>query len=69
MTKLSFGFIVGGGDSYYKNLMRACESLERIKELMEINETLRNRVDKDDKLIRSFQDSSIVDMSKMKMKE
>ena len=45
------------------------KSLERIKELMEINETLRNRVDKDDKLIRSFQDSSIVDMSKMKMKE
>ena len=32
MTKLSFGFIVGGGDSYYKNLMRACESLERIKQ-------------------------------------
>ena len=36
MTKLSFGFIVGGGDSYYKNLMRACESLERIKQDHEI---------------------------------
>ena len=45
------------------------KSLERIKELMEINETLRNRVDKDDKIIRSFQDSSVVDMSKMTTKE
>lgn len=33
---LSFGFIVGGDDKYYKNLMRACESLERISEPHEI---------------------------------
>ena len=37
--------------------------------LAEINETLRTRLDKDDELIRSFQDSSVVDMSKMSMKE
>ena len=34
------------------------KSLERIKELLDINETLRARLDKDDKIIRSFQDSS-----------
>ena len=45
------------------------KSLERIKELLDINETLRARLDKDDKIIRSFQDSSIVDMSKMSIKE
>ena len=45
------------------------KSLERIKELLDINETLRARLDKDDKLIRSFRDSSIVDMSKMSIKE
>ena len=33
---LSFGFIVGGDDSYYKNLMRACESLERVSQTHEI---------------------------------
>ena len=33
---LSFGFIVGGDDSYYKNLMRACESLERVGQSHEI---------------------------------
>lgn len=33
---LSFGFIVGGDDKYYKNLMRACESLERISEPHEV---------------------------------
>jgi len=36
MTKLSFGFIVGGDDKYYTNLMRACESLERIEQDHEI---------------------------------
>tara|TARA_A100001515_G_scaffold137498_1_gene130161 strand:+ start:304 stop:591 length:288 start_codon:yes stop_codon:yes gene_type:complete len=45
------------------------KSLERVKELIEINETLRKRLDKDDKIIRSFQDSSVVDMSKMTTKE
>ena len=45
------------------------KSLERVKELIEINETLRKRLDKDDKIIRSFQDSSVVDMSKMTIKE
>ena len=45
------------------------KSLERIKELLDINETLRERLDKDDKIIRSFQDSSVVDMSKMTIKE
>ena len=34
------------------------KSLERVKELLDINETLRARLDKDDKIIRSFQDSS-----------
>ena len=33
---LSFGFIVGGDDSYYKNLMRAYESLERVSQTHEI---------------------------------
>ena len=33
------------------------KSLERIKDLLNINETLRARLDKDDELIRSFQDS------------
>jgi len=36
MSKLTFGFIVGGDDKYYTNLMRACESLERIKQDHEI---------------------------------
>lgn len=36
MNKLTFGFIVGGEDKYYKNLMRACESLERIEQDHEI---------------------------------
>ena len=36
MTKLSFGFIVGGDDKYYQNLARACESLERIEQDHEI---------------------------------
>ena len=45
------------------------KSLERIKDLLNINETLRARLDKDDELIRSFQDSSMVDMSKLSIKE
>ena len=36
MTKLTFGFIVGGDDAYYTNLMRACESLERVKQPHEV---------------------------------
>lgn len=36
MSKVTFGFIVGGNDLYYKNLIRACESLERIKQPHEI---------------------------------
>ena len=36
MNKVTFGFIVGGDDIYYKNLMRACESLERVKQPHEI---------------------------------
>jgi len=36
MTKVTFGFIVGGDDAYYTNLMRACESLERVKQDHEI---------------------------------
>ena len=36
MTKVTFGFIVGGDDAYYDNLMRACESLERVKQPHEI---------------------------------
>ena len=34
--KVTFGFIVGGDDKYYNNLMRACESLERIKQPHEV---------------------------------
>ena len=45
------------------------KSLERIKELLDINETLRARLDKDDKIIRSFQDSSVVDMSMLSVKK
>jgi len=36
MSKVTFGFIVGGDDIYYKNLMRACESLERVKQPHEV---------------------------------
>ena len=36
MNKVTFGFIVGGDDIYYTNLMRACESLERVKQPHEI---------------------------------
>lgn len=36
MNKVTFGFIVGGDDIYYKNLMRACESLERVTEPHEV---------------------------------
>ena len=36
MPKVTFGFIVGGDDSYYTNLMRACESLERVKQPHEV---------------------------------
>ena len=36
MSKVTFGFIVGGDDPYYKNLMRACESLERVKQDHEV---------------------------------
>ena len=36
MSKVTFGFIVGGDDAYYDNLMRACESLERVKQPHEI---------------------------------
>ena len=38
------------------------KSMARTKELLEINESLRKRLDKDDRLIRSFQDSSIVEV-------
>ena len=36
MSKVTFGFIVGGDDKYYNNLMRACESLERVKQDHEV---------------------------------
>lgn len=36
MSKVTFGFIVGGDDKYYNNLMRACESLERVKQPHEV---------------------------------
>jgi len=36
MSKVTFGFIVGGDDQYYTNLMRACESLERVKQDHEV---------------------------------
>ena len=36
MSKATFGFIVGGDDAYYQNLMRACESLERVKQDHEV---------------------------------
>lgn len=36
MSKVTFGFIVGGDDAYYNNLMRACESLERVKQPHEV---------------------------------
>ena len=36
MNKVTFGFIVGGDDKYYNNLMRACESLERVKQPHEV---------------------------------
>ena len=36
MNKVTFGFIVGGDDQYYTNLMRACESLERVKQDHEV---------------------------------
>ena len=36
MSKVTFGFIVGGDDAYYNNLMRACESLERVKQDHEV---------------------------------
>ena len=36
MSKVTFGFIVGGDDAYYTNLMRACESLERVKQDHEV---------------------------------
>ena len=34
------------------------KSLERIKELLEINESLRVRLDKDDRLLKSLHDSA-----------
>ena len=36
MRKATFGFIVGRDDAYYQNLMRACESLERVKQDHEV---------------------------------
>ena len=49
MSKLTFGFIVGGDDKYYTNLMRACESLERIEQDHEILIIdMENRLEIDD---------------------
>ena len=45
------------------------KSLARTKELLEINESLRKRLDKDDRLIKSFQDSSNVNISMVSVKE
>ena len=45
------------------------KSLQRIKELLDINETLRDRLEKDDKLIKSFQDSSMFDISKLSIND
>jgi hypothetical protein len=53
MSKLSFGFIVGGDDKYYKNLSRACESLERIEQEHEIVILdMDNRLESDDPNIK-----------------
>lgn len=32
MSKITFGYIVGGSDKHYKNLLRSLQSLERIKQ-------------------------------------
>jgi hypothetical protein len=36
MSKITFGYIVGGEDKHYNNLLRSMESLERIKQPYEI---------------------------------
>lgn len=36
MSKITFGYIVGGEDKHYNNLLRSMESLERIKQPHEI---------------------------------
>ena len=58
MTKVTFGFIVGGDDHYYKNLMRACESLERIEQdhkvlIIDMDDRLDNIHDPDVKIVKS----------------
>jgi hypothetical protein len=53
MSKLTFGFIVGGDDKYYKNLMRACESLERVEQDHEIVIIdMEDRLDIDDPKVK-----------------
>lgn len=36
MSKITFGYIVGGSDKHYENLLRSLQSLERIKQDYEI---------------------------------
>jgi len=36
MSKITFGYIVGGSDKHYENLLRSLESLERIKQDYEV---------------------------------
>ena len=53
MSKLTFGFIVGGDDKYYTNLMRACESLERVEQDHEILIIdMENRLEIDDPKVK-----------------
>ena len=56
--KITFGFIVGGDDKYYNNLMRACESLERIEQdhkilIIDMDDRLDNIHDPDVKIVKS----------------
>ena len=36
MSKITFGYIVGGADKHYNNLLRSLESLERIEQPYEV---------------------------------
>ena len=36
MSKITFGYIVGGEDKHYNNLLRSLESLERIEQPHEV---------------------------------
>ena len=36
MSKITFGYIVGGEDKHYNNLLRSLESLERIEQPYEV---------------------------------